>query len=43
MFESFIFLFLLRTIKGDAVEDYQMDSPAFEHDPIKVYLFNLHF
>ncbi|VVC39387.1 Hypothetical protein CINCED_3A016381 [Cinara cedri] len=26
-----------RTIKGDTVEDYQMDSPPFEHDPIKVY------
>jgi len=29
----------LRTIKGDAVEDYHMDSPTFEHDPIKVYQF----
>lgn len=28
--------FLFRTIKGDVIEDYQMDSPAFEHDPIKV-------
>lgn len=26
-----------RTIKGDTVEDYHMDSPTFEHDPIKVY------
>lgn len=26
-----------RTIKGDAIEDYHMDSPTFEHDPIKVY------
>lgn len=26
-----------RTIKGDAVEDYQMDSPAYAHGPVKVY------
>lgn len=36
---NYDYSFTLRTIKGDAVEDYHMDSPTFDHDPIKVHKF----